>query len=182
MLVTNVSPPPSGRPQSSDQVFPLQSSFTSGLIAAFLALANDLAKDKDRQMFENGMLIALCAMGAHLGICTVAGRAAALCHVRATVKKSRVSAADFRKAFIICEHLQYLGTILFITSILYLSFVMFSTRVHPFIFVGISILEIVTISKSCYWKFSALNENMKKFLWKAKIRSQSAEDQEKMLG
>lgn len=131
----------------------------------FLSLANDIAKDDQRKTFEHGMLIGLCALAAHLGICTVANRAAALCQAEATSpQKKKLELRDFHRAFIVCEHLQYLGIILFLTSILYLSFVMFSSRIHPYIFVGISLGLVVLITISCYWKFSILNEKLDRFV------------------
>jgi hypothetical protein len=143
------------------------------LIVTFLAFAHDVIlggnnpSDKDTYMFDVGLLLSFIAAGCHFGIIIVAGRAQALCHrMGAHEPKTsteiqfwkRVKEMNFANYVRYCERLLLAGTLLLITTMLFMSFWCFSRRIYPWILTAVSAVLISTIFLHGYWGVSLSRE------------------------
>jgi hypothetical protein len=132
-------------------------------------LGGENPSDKDIYMFDVGLLLSFIAAGCHFGTIIVAGRAHALCHRMGAhepgtpaAKKfwEKVEKTDFASYVMYCERLLLGGTLILITTMLFMSFWCFSRWVYPLILTAVSVLLVFTVFLHGYWGISMLRENV----------------------
>jgi len=142
------------------------STFTVALIIAFLAFTEQVIGSAKSVTYEIGMLLSFIATGVHLAAILIAGRAGNLCYRRAKsldlhLYLTRIHVGDFQKFRTICEHLQLVGTIIFIPSILFLVYFLFVQKVFVYILYGMSFCALVTVYRIGFWKISILWDDIR---------------------
>ena len=107
------------------------------------------------------MLLALFAMSVHLGNIIVAGRGSALTSQHSATDHETHDLAYFHLYLGLCEQLQFIATVLFIVSIIELTFVMFREIEYPLVLLGVAILGGLIVFWSVYWRVSITFRNVK---------------------
>ncbi|RDB27491.1 hypothetical protein Hypma_003840 [Hypsizygus marmoreus] len=165
------------------------STFTSTLIVAFLSLARDITTEdptpRSTLHFEIGMLLGLSAMGIHIGVIVVGGRAAALCfrlaaatsHTTSSARRqahadliSHMKEVDFYRYTKYCDQLQLIGAIVLLSAFLLLAFSLFTHWQLPWILLAASVVGGCSVFMTGFWTASVTGENVRQ-AWVAVRRS-----------
>lgn len=150
---------------TSSHKFYTKSTFTAALIISFLAFAEQVTGSAAGVAYETGMLLSFIATGVHLATVLVAGRAGNLCFHRAKNVDLHVSLKDtsikeFQRLRTLCDHLQLIGTLIFIPSILFMLYFLFVQKIFAYILYGMSLCAVVTVYRIGFWKVSILWEDI----------------------
>ncbi|KAF8814246.1 hypothetical protein BYT27DRAFT_7179631 [Phlegmacium glaucopus] len=138
------------------------STFTAGLIVGFLALVDALILPNHRTAFNVGMLFSFFALSLHFGNIIVAGRGAAISTQHLIVGNKDYTPEYFRYYLSVCEQLQFAATLLFIVSIVILSFYIFGTSLaFPLVLMFVAVVGTLVVFWSAYWKVSITFRNLK---------------------
>ncbi|KAF8872506.1 hypothetical protein BD779DRAFT_1679672 [Infundibulicybe gibba] len=138
------------------------STFTASLIVSFIQLVKDVMEVENRLAFDVGMFLSFLAMGVHFGNIIVAGRGAALTSQHEVMAdEGGYDAKYFGHYLELCEQLQFAATILFISSIILLSFFVFSKLTFPIVLLAISSLLVGLVFYSIYWRVSITVRDVK---------------------
>lgn len=151
-----------------------QSTFTASLIVAFLSLANDVITKTKRM--EIAMLLGFFAIGTHLLIIIISGRAAALSFRLAadtdvnspqkadSLQKSdppqETRVAEFKNYFFVCEQLQLVATCLFLATVLFVAWLLFDPLGYPIAVYGYTVCGIYCMVRTGFWKSSIFWEDV----------------------
>ncbi|TFK68557.1 hypothetical protein BDN72DRAFT_898047 [Pluteus cervinus] len=151
------------------------STFTASLVIAFLSLARDILLNNSNtpglgqsRPLEIGMLLGFLTTATHLIIIIVAGRAATLSfRIKALGKKpTSLELQNFRLYFYLCEQLHLMATTLFLATVLYMTFYLFSPRlVYPLVLYGYTTIGIYLFYRTGFWRASVLVEDVKS-IWR----------------
>ncbi|GLB38952.1 hypothetical protein LshimejAT787_0601140 [Lyophyllum shimeji] len=136
------------------------STFTASLIVSFLSLVKSIVVDNHPVAFDIGMLLSFLAMSLHFGNIIVAGRGSALTSQRAADRDGRHDLAYFRHYLALCEQLQFLATVVFLVSIVQLTFFIFHDIIFPFVLLGCAVFGGLVVFWSAYWQVSMTYRNL----------------------
>lgn len=119
------------------------------------------------QWFGIGMLLGFFAIATHLMIIIVAGRASALSfRFAAKPPKPESRLAEFRTYFEVCEQLQLLATTIFLTAVLFVTYLMYEPLWYPFLLIGYTFIGGILIYRTGFWRASVLVEDCR-IVWRA---------------
>lgn len=138
-----------------------QSTFTASLIVAYMSLVKSIVNTDHRLPFDVGMLFSFFAMSLHFGNIIVAGRGAALTSQHSTVDEDYYDLAYVRHYLGICEQLQFFATLVFLVSIVVLTFYIFSSIAFPLTLLVVSTIISAIVFWSAYWRVSITLRNAK---------------------
>ncbi|KAG6907973.1 hypothetical protein DXG01_006698 [Tephrocybe rancida] len=147
------------------------STFTAALIIAFLGLAwaiftQPATPDPVALLhFDIGMFLGMSAVGLHIGIIVVGGRATALCFrlaarlpddidVEANTRTRELAAVDFYRYVRYCEHLQLLASITLLGFFLFLAYTMFTHKTFFWLLLASSAIGGFSVFNTGFWKVS----------------------------
>lgn len=134
-----------------------QSTFTAGLILAFLSLVYAIIGTNHRTDFSVGMFFAFIAVFIHFGNIVLAGRGASL-----TSQQNRQHDFQYFKFYLaICEQLQFVAIIFLVISSIIMSFLIFSSVAFPVVLLLLSLVGILVVFSSAYWEISITFRNLK---------------------
>lgn len=160
------------------------STFTAGLIVSFLSLVAQLIGSNHRTPFNIGMLFAFFALAFHLGNLIVAGRGAAITAQHLVIGSKQYDPGYFRFYLSVCEQLQFAATLLFIVSIVILTFYIFISLAFPLVLLFISAIGALVVFWSSYWKvsitfrnFKFLVQNLRRLRWRSLAYMKAREGQ-----
>ncbi|KAF8814244.1 hypothetical protein BYT27DRAFT_7179630, partial [Phlegmacium glaucopus] len=129
------------------------STFTAGLIVGFLALVDALILPNHRTAFNVGMLF---SFSLYLFISVTSSTQHLI------VGNKDYTPEYFRYYLSVCEQLQFAATLLFIVSIVILSFYIFGTSLaFPLVLLFIAVVGTLVVFWSAYWKVSITFRNLK---------------------
>ncbi|PPQ78313.1 hypothetical protein CVT25_011684 [Psilocybe cyanescens] len=133
------------------------STFTAGLILAFLSLVYAIIGTNHRTDFSVGMFFAFIAVFIHFGNIVLAGRGASL-----TSQQNRQHDFQYFKFYLaICEQLQFVAIIFLVISSIIMSFLIFSSVAFPVVLLLLSLVGILVVFSSAYWEISITFRNLK---------------------
>lgn len=107
------------------------------------------------------MFLGFLATGMHLGTVIVAGRAAALSFRHAAEEHPENRLKEFRGYFFICEQLQLTATALFLSTLLFVIFYMFSHIAYPIALYVTSGVGAYLLYRTGFWRASILVEDFR---------------------
>ncbi|KAF8067917.1 hypothetical protein FPV67DRAFT_1669786 [Lyophyllum atratum] len=138
------------------------STFTASLIISFLSLVKSITADTHPVAFDIGMLLSFFAMSTHFGNIIVAGRGSALAAQHpADTAGTRHDLKYFRHYLQICEQLQFCATVVFLVSVVQLTFFVFHRITYPLVLLGVSMVGSLVVFWSAYWQVSMTLRNLK---------------------
>lgn len=100
-------------------------------------------------------------MSTHFGNIIVAGRGAALTSQHAADEEKEHDLAYFHHYLEICEQLQFFATMVFLVSVVELTFFIFSHIFYPLLLLVVSIVGGLIVFWSAYWRVSMTLRNLK---------------------
>ncbi|KAG5636911.1 hypothetical protein H0H81_006446 [Sphagnurus paluster] len=145
----------------SQSLIAIQSTFTASLIISFLAFVQTIISDDHSVAFDIGTFLAFFAMNVHFGNIIVAGRGSALISQHAADEDKHHDLKYFRRYLELCEQLQFVATIVFLASVVELSFFVFRSLTYPSVLLGFSTFCALVVFWAAYWKVSMTFRNLK---------------------
>ncbi|TFK68544.1 hypothetical protein BDN72DRAFT_858335 [Pluteus cervinus] len=135
------------------------STFTAGLVIAFIALADSMLPDESHRILQASMLLCFFSMALHFGNILIAGRGAALTAQSALIEGG-YDVTYYRHFLIISEQLQVVGTLVFLVALFIDSFFLFDGLTYPILLIVGCALATVIVFWSVYWRVSITVRNI----------------------